>query len=415
MENWQQLLFSEQEEDRALALAMLPIFDFEQIANPLAISYLKLYHLENWWGVSCIVQTIIDYFQAHGIDIFEIFERCPHRLDDISGIGQWWSDWVDKDYEATAAYFSKAQLLALGARRISWIWTELLRRTDWHHLLTADEWRQLLATCIANGYLALLNMRNLERLPEAIFECRELRGLTIYAPLLSFPVGLLYQLQNLEALHLHNCNLKSLDIDLRRLPKLRALTFRGKEKLLKLNIEGREQLERLDLFGNPVMRLPLWIRDLSGLWLLNIGKMNFTSFPPAVLALKNLQDLSVSETRFTNFPDAFAQMRALRVLDISGGHFSRLPDFFADFEHLADINISRCNFKEIPLILAAMPALHRLDISNNFIRSIDFDNLRPLFARLTWLNARNAISTPELLAELEAVAREFPKLRLDIK
>jgi Leucine-rich repeat (LRR) protein len=413
IENWQLLLFSGEEDNRALALAMLPTFDFKDVANALAISYLKLNYTQSLPAITQNIQEIIDYFSAQNIDLDHVFNGCPICFEDWNTAGRWWSAWIDTPLQLAA--LDKIELLALGALHIPWILYELCLRADWHQLISIEQWQAALATWLEGDYLVFHNMKTLKRLPDAVFECRYIRGLRIYAPLETLQIGLLYQLQNLEALHLHGCQLKHLDIDLRRLPKLRALTFRGKEKLLKLNIEGREQLERLDIFGNPVMRLPLWVRDLSHLRLLNISKMNFAAFPPAVLALKNLEDLSLAETRFSQLPEAFAQMRALQHLDISGGHFAQLPDYFADLHHLMDINLSRCNFKEIPPILAAMPALRAVDIADNFIRKLDLDNLRQLFARLRRLNVRNAISTPQLLAELQTVAAEFPNLRLEIK
>lgn len=414
IENWQLLLFSGEEDNRALALAMSPNFDFKDVANALAISYLKLSYTQSSAVISADIQAIIDSFAAQAVDIIAIFNDNPICFEEWDAAGRWWSAWIDSPLELSA--LDKIELLALGARHIGWVLSELFLRADWHQLLTAAQWQAALASWTHDEWLTLANMRTLERLPDAVFQCSNLRGLRIYAPkLASFPVGLLYQLQNLEALHFHQSNLSGLAIDLRRLPKLRALTFRGKEKLLKLNIEGREQLESLDLLGNPVMRLPLWVRDLSGLKQLNLGQMNFAAFPPAVLALKNLEELHLTETRFTKFPDGFAQLPALRYLDISGGHFYQLPDFFADLPKLEYLNLSRCNFKEIPSILAAMPALRELDMADNFIRKIDLPNLRLLFARLHRLNLRASFSFFALETEIIALAAEFANLRLEIK
>ena len=417
IENWQLLLFSEEEDNRALALAMLPNFEFRDVANTLAISYLKLNYTQSMPAITENLQEIIDYFSAQNIDIQTIFDGCPICFEDSDTAGRWWSAWLDAyDKPATklAKYCTKSALLALGALHIPWILYALYLRADWHQLLSIEQWRAALATWTEGDYLTFYNMKTLKRLPDAVFECRDIRSLRIYAPLETLQIGLLYQLQNLEALHLHGCHLSGLDIDLRRLPKLCALTFRGKQKLLKLNIEGREQLERLDIFGNPVMRLPLWVRDLPNLWFLNIGDMNFASFPPAVLALKNLEQLYLTGTRFTKFPEAFAQLCWLRRLDVSGGHFSQLPEFLPALFNLEYLNISRCNFKEIPPILSSMLSLRELDISANFIRKLDFDNLRLLFAKLKRLNIRNSISSPELLAEFLAVASEFPNMILEI-
>jgi Leucine-rich repeat (LRR) protein len=404
--NWLLMLMSEDDENVNLALALAPNLPREQIIYGLICKILWLHsYRNNYYSYKHQLQTIISLLNESNIEI------PPNNIDRENSIEDWFADFVQKN-----PLVSEAKLLETALPHLDWLFEQILVTEKYHKMLSVRAWRRALQVyeAIKADDTELYVVRYpISSLPEAFFELRSLRFLSVYyVPLTHLPIGLLYQLQNLEKLHLKNSKIPKLSLDLRRMPHLRELAFSNGERLLGLDLEGVEQLRMLDISGNPIKRLPMWIWELKNLEELHLNNMNLAHFPPALLALTQLKSLSMRGTNFTSFPPKFAKLNQLQILDLSDSHWSDLPDFFADFTQLATLKINRCNFKAFPAVLYRMRGLRHLEISHNFIRHLDTVQLVPFLSQLRSLKIVEAFSTAAMQREFEAVVPKNMKYEI---
>jgi len=398
--NWLIMLMSEDDENVNLALALAQNTPFEQIKYGLITKILWLYsYKNNSYRYNYQRQAVSNQLTQYNINIPTDNIDIENNIG--NNIGDWVADFLQKNHD-----ISTSKLLETAVPYVYWLFRQVLRIEKYHKMLSVGGWRQGLKAhyFLRNDDNDLVVISDeISSLPEAFFELRSLRFLSVYyVPLTHLPIGRLYQLQNLEKLHLKNSKIPKLSLDLRRMPHLRELAFSNGERLLGLDLEGVEQLRMLDISGNPIKRLPMWIWELKNLEELQLNNMNLAHFPPALLALTQLKSLSMRGTNFTNFPPKFAKLNQLQILDLSDSYWSDLPDFFADFAQLATLKINRCNFKAFPAVLYRMRGLRHLEISHNFIRHLDFEQLAPLLSQLRSLKIVEAFSTAAVQREFEA-------------
>lgn len=394
--NWLIMLMSEDDDNVNLALALAKNMPFEQIKYGLITKILWLCSFKNQYRHANQYEIISNEVKKYNIAI------PPNEIDMVrDDAANWLAVFLRKNPD-----ISEAKLLETAVPYLDWLFEQILATEKYHKMLSVRGWRRALQAyeLIKADDTELHIVRYpMSSLPEAFFELNSLRFLSVYyVPLTHLPIGRLYQLQNLEKLHLKNSKIPKLSLDLRRMPHLRELAFSNGERLLGLDLEGVEQLRMLDISGNPIKRLPMWIWELKNLEELHLNNMNLAHFPPALLALTQLKSLSMRGTNFTSFPPKFGKLNQLQMLDLSDSHWSDLPDFFADFAQLATLKINRCNFKAFPAVLYRMRGLRHLEISHNFIRHLDFEQLAPLLSQLRSLKIVEAFSTAAVQREFEA-------------
>jgi hypothetical protein len=401
--NWLIMLMSEDDDNVNLALTIAQSQPLAQIQYALITKILWLYsYKNNYYRYNYQRQVISNQLTQYNINI------PTDNIDTENSISDWLADFLQKNQA-----ISEAKLLETAVPYLDWLFRQVLHIEKYHKMLSVEGWRRSLQ---AHYFLRnddndlIVTSYDISSLPEAFFQLHFLRALMVYyTPLTHLPLGLLYQLQNLEKLYIKNSKIPNLSLDLRRMPRLRELAFSNGEKLLGLDLEGVEQLRMLDISGNPIKRLPMWIWELKNLEELQLNNMNLSHFPPALLALTQLKSLSMRGTTFTSFPDKFAKLLQLKMLDLSESHWSDLPDFFAEFSQLTTLKINRCNFKSFPSVLSRMRGLRHLEISHNFIRHLDFELLAPLLSQLQSLKVVEAFSTAAIRSDFEQFAAKKVK------
>jgi Leucine-rich repeat (LRR) protein len=161
-------------------------------------------------------------------------------------------------------------------------------------------------------------------------------------------------------------------------------------------------LETLDLHGNILVALPLGLRRLERLTVLNLSnnKLGNDCFE-VISQIQTLRDLKIAGNCLTgSLDDSITQLRNLERLDLQRNALTSLPDGLADLVHLRILNIAENRFSSLPFttlrqlplveLLAAknvlggalvaeevdeLPLLQVLDVTGNALKSVTLAKL----------------------------------------
>ncbi|KAL1636569.1 hypothetical protein SLS56_001154 [Neofusicoccum ribis] len=169
------------------------------------------------------------------------------------------------------------------------------------------------------------------------------------------------QFGGLEMLDLHGNILKQLPIGLRRLERLTVLNMINSLRELRLaenDLEGDlpnsigslTNLEVLELQGNKIGRLPDTVQELVSLRVLNVNNNGLSSLPVEALQALPLVDLSAAKNalRGTLFPDTVPAMQRLQNLDVSGNALTSLGSSTLSMPSLKSLNVSINRLETLP-------------------------------------------------------------------
>ncbi|KAL8715152.1 MAG: hypothetical protein Q9220_001109 [cf. Caloplaca sp. 1 TL-2023] len=184
-------------------------------------------------------------------------------------------------------------------------------------------------------------------------------------------------------------------------------------------------LQHLDLHGNRLSTLPIKLRDLRHLTVLNLSRNrlqqstgevfeiisdisslrelylaenNFSGSLPPLFNWPNLEILDVHSNGLTDLPEELSKCKALRQLNISGNKIQRLPyielpslkslnissnqfaveDLVTNLTapQLASLDISACRISMLPTFPAHFPYLKTVIAFDNRISNIEVDSIR---------------------------------------
>lgn len=164
---------------------------------------------------------------------------------------------------------------------------------------------------------------------------------------------------------------------------------------MKGNIFGA--LEFLDLHGNLLVTVPVGLRRLEYLTVLNVSNNRLSNdsidtigqiktlkelriaenalrgtLSRSVFLLEHLEVLDIHSNAITDLPEGVADLLDLRVLDVAGNQLRSLPFGQLSSLPLTDLNASRNKLVGtlLPEFFEGMPLLRALDISGNAVTSI---------------------------------------------
>ncbi|KAL9076167.1 MAG: hypothetical protein Q9161_001214 [Pseudevernia consocians] len=156
-------------------------------------------------------------------------------------------------------------------------------------------------------------------------------------------------------------------------------------------------LDTIDLHGNHLQLLPLGLRRLEHLTMLNLSKnklgnesLNIITqvgslrelrlaentlngmLTPQLSNLSKLETLDVSNNAITTLPPNSDEISKLRVLNVAGNRLSSLPFELLVFLPLVEIDAARNRLVGalFPSCVSGLPSLKSLDVANNALTSI---------------------------------------------
>jgi hypothetical protein len=208
------------------------------------------------------------------------------------------------------------------------------------------------------------------------------------------------------------------------------LEFEGDDPLLEPAIAALAKLPRLvDLhLSGPCTHLPDTIGNLTRLTAFVAGGMGLTDLPASFAKLTNLENLCLQQNQFREFPAAMRNLKQLDNLSFWGMPITSVPPWINEFTKLRSILLNGCALTRLPDELFSLPALTKLDVSNN----PDITALPDTISHATSLEALTAMgcaltTLPESLASLPSLAslyvadnsiaeipRPIRKMRLDM-
>ena len=148
-------------------------------------------------------------------------------------------------------------------------------------------------------------------------------------------------------------------------------------------------LRELNVCDNPLVSLSETLQELKFLESLHLADCSFSSFPPALLHLKNLKSLDISNNVISVVPRSVSALQRLEMLNISGCGLRGVPTVLANLPDLTSLDISdnplgdlpkllpqslpnvqtlrssNCGFRFFPEALLYMKKLNKLDLSRN--------------------------------------------------
>ncbi|HAS39297.1 MAG TPA: hypothetical protein DCS93_02405 [Microscillaceae bacterium] len=182
-----------------------------------------------------------------------------------------------------------------------------------------------------------LSVGTIAHLPEIIWELQRLRKLTIHnMPLKNLPDGII-KLKNLEWLCLFNAPVECFSGNLARLTNLRKLEIIASVQEFPKQVC---QLKELILRKNKITHLPDEISSLDNLEMLEIsGHLLLKNLPSEIGKLTTLAYLDVSENSLTDLPIEIGQLSQLTYLSATNTDLRHLPPTLKQLKKLEKLDI----------------------------------------------------------------------------
>ncbi|KAK8179226.1 hypothetical protein BC567DRAFT_177626 [Phyllosticta citribraziliensis] len=154
-------------------------------------------------------------------------------------------------------------------------------------------------------------------------------------------------------------------------------------------------VETLDLHGNILTELPLGLRRLENLSILNLSCNRLGNDCMQIISqIQNVRELRLSENALHgDFPDSLGSLSNLELLDLQGNKLRRLPDSLRELASLKTLHLSNNSFSDLPVeILQGLPLVD-LQASKNSLSGTLFPDTVVCLPRLQTLNvSSNALS-----------------------
>jgi len=188
----------------------------------------------------------------------------------------------------------------------------------------------------------------------------------------------------LELLDFHGNKLQTLPMGLRRL-----------ERLTVLNLSHNE-------FGNGVFDILAQIPELREL---KLGHNNVSGYlSQAVGQLAKLEVLDLQANKLLSLPECLRQLTKLRVFNVSGNQLTGLPMDALESLPITELDASRNALVGalFPFSVSGMPSLRELNVSNNSLASLAFsENLSLPALRMLSITNNRIVSLPDLSGWIE--------------
>lgn len=146
-------------------------------------------------------------------------------------------------------------------------------------------------------------------------------------------------------------------------------------------------LEVLDMHGNMLKTLPVGLRQLSNLRVLNISANHLSADVISIASrLGNLRELRIAKNGMKGcLPTDICQLRELQILDLSDNQFDGIPSSFSQLHNLQKLFLAGNKFSSIPLNVVPSQNLIEMNLSGNMLKDAlapdelqNFDKLQSL-------------------------------------
>ncbi|KAL1391998.1 leucine-rich repeat protein [Phyllosticta capitalensis] len=147
-------------------------------------------------------------------------------------------------------------------------------------------------------------------------------------------------------------------------------------------------VETLDLHGNILKELPLGLRRLENLTVLNLSRNRLGNGCMDIISqITCVRELRLSDNALHGeFPESLGSLTSLELLDLQGNKVTRLPDSLRELASLKTLHVSNNAFSSLPVeILQGLPLVD-LQASKNALGGTLFPDTVACMPRLQTLN-----------------------------
>ncbi|XP_003705737.1 leucine rich repeat containing protein 7 lap1 isoform X3 [Megachile rotundata] len=177
--------------------------------------------------------------------------------------------------------------------------------------------------------------------------------------------------RTLEKLYLDANRIKDLPRPLFQCHELRVLSLSDNEvTTLPPAIASLINLEYLDLSKNSIKELPDSIKECKNLRSIDISVNPFERFPDAITHIVGLRELYINDAYIEYLPANFGRLSALRTLELRENNMMTLPKSMSRLVNLQRLDIGNNDFTELPEVVGDLINLTELWIDGNDIRRI---------------------------------------------
>ncbi|XP_029037351.1 protein lap1 isoform X3 [Osmia bicornis bicornis] len=177
--------------------------------------------------------------------------------------------------------------------------------------------------------------------------------------------------RTLEKLYLDANRIKDLPRPLFQCHELRVLSLSDNEvTTLPPAIASLINLEYLDLSKNSIKELPDSIKECKNLRSIDISVNPFERFPDAITHIVGLRELYINDAYIEYLPANFGRLSALRTLELRENNMMTLPKSMSRLINLQRLDIGNNDFTELPEVVGDLINLTELWIDGNDIRRI---------------------------------------------
>ncbi|KAL2715814.1 protein lap1 [Vespula squamosa] len=189
--------------------------------------------------------------------------------------------------------------------------------------------------------------------------------------------------RTLEKLYLDANRIKDLPRPLFQCHELRILSLSDNEvTVLPPAIASLINLEYLDLSKNSIKELPDSIKECKNLRSIDISVNPFERFPDAITHIVGLRELYINDAYIEYLPANFGRLSSLRTLELRENNMMTLPKSMSRLVNLQRLDIGNNDFTElvsiIPEVVGDLVNLTELWIDGNDIRRIS-PNIEQLY------------------------------------
>lgn len=156
---------------------------------------------------------------------------------------------------------------------------------------------------------------------------------------------------NTTKIDLSNQNLTKIPEDIFELKNLKKLILRNnKIKMIPQEIEKLKKLETLDLSGNNINNFYSKVCTLKKLKILNLNNNKIKTIPIQIKQLTNLLSLHFSNNSISKLPTEIFYLENLRELDISNNNIEKLDNNIMVLQNLRKLWINNLPINKFPKI-----------------------------------------------------------------
>ncbi|XP_011877818.1 PREDICTED: protein lap1 isoform X2 [Vollenhovia emeryi] len=244
-----------------------------------------------------------------------------------------------------------------------------------------------IASLINLEYLDL-SKNSIRELPDNIKECKSLRSIDISVnPFERFPDAITH-IVGLRELYLNDAYIEYLPANFGRLSALRTLELRENNMMtLPKSMSRLVNLQRLDIGNNEFTELPEVVGDLINLTELWIDGNDIRRVPANVEQLYRLNHFDCTMNAINALPMEIRGWRDIAIMNLSSNEMLELPDTLCYLRTIVTLKIDDNQLNALPNDIGQMSSLEELIITKNFLEYLP--SSIGLLRKLHCLNADN--------------------------